>query len=409
MPTGTAAGQAARNRLQALNNNPDDQAQAAAVQRLQQMNAGLPVYQQVPINSGSILQSRLNNINNIAATQGYRAPAPTPTLTQQARTGSGTTTSSSRRSSGGGGGGGGGGSALPVLSQSQLDWATQLMNGARPGQETANALDLPDYQGMPLAPFDPTMFNQARTAYQQGVTQDLGTANQATQDMLAFFNNNYTNAFNNPNATYATAGQAPGMDQQAMARLLQGQGVNPNVASQTQGEGVQADQAFGNLWRVLAGNEDIAQRNRLSNATQYGNQANAAITAAGRAGNLGIDLGQGQAQAAYQTAAAQRAYENYQAQQQVLQQEALQTWQRGNQVQDTNLTNTNQYNNAMLTALLGLLPQLQANPSLRLPSPQSLGLAQGGGGPGYDPADPLGWKAIAAGIANGSIPQPQAA
>jgi hypothetical protein len=235
-------------------------------------------------------------------------------------------------------------------------------------------LDLPDYTGMAMRDFDPTMFNQARTALNQGVQTDLGTAQQATQNMLGFLNSNYSNAFNNPNNTYATAGQAPGMNQQAMGRLMSSYGVNPNATAPTQNQGVQADQAFGNLWRTLAGNEDIAQRGRIGNAQQYGTQAQQAIQAAGRAGGLGLDLGQTQAQAAWQKAADDRAYQDYQMQQQLAQQEALQNWQRSNQVQDANTTATNTYRNSELSSLLGLLPQLIQSRTLNLPSLASLGL-----------------------------------
>ncbi len=419
MSTGTISpsDQAYRNRLQALNEGPGDRAEQAAVQRLNAQNAAgigpyIPVRDPTTgiINTAAITQSRVSNINQIAAQQiAQRAAAAAPK--PPARKVTTTTTSSSGRRGGGGGGRGGGG--LPVFNQAQLDWAAQLMNAARPGALTATNLDLPDYAGMALRPFDPTMFNQARTAWQQGVEQDTGTANQATANMLAFLNSNYTNAFNNPNARYATAGQAPGMDQQAMARLLQGQGVNPNVAAPTQGEGVQADQAFGNVWRILAANEDLAQRNRLANAQQYGNQALAGITAAGRAGNLGIDLGQGQAQQAWQQRADERAYQDYQLQQQLLQQEALQSWQRANQIQDTNAANTNSYNNSVLQSLLGLLPSMSANPGLVYPSMAALGLGSSTGtvgpaGPAYAPggnaADPLGWAYIAQSLGNAGNP-----
>jgi hypothetical protein len=168
------------------------------------------------------------------------------------------------------------------------------------------------------------------------------------------------------------------MDQQAMYRLLSSQGVNPSMNQGFQGAAqgaAAADQGFGNLWRTLAANEDLAQRGRIANATQYGTQAQQAIQAAGRAGNLGIDLGQGQAQAAWQQAADERAYQDYQLQQQLAQQEALQNWQRANQVADANATATNAYRGNELSALLGLVPQLVQAGGLNLPSLQSLGLA----------------------------------
>jgi len=372
MPTGStqtdAQRRAAQLRLQAANEGPADRAQTAAANALRA--AGLPATMSTPAGQGTITQYQVQRINDLATNMGYRAPQ-----TQQAAPRRTTTTSSSGGSRGYGGGGGGGGAAVPKFTQAQLDWAAQLMQGARPGALSANTLDLPDYQGMALRAFDPTMWNQARTALGEGYNQDIGTAQGATQNMLNFLNTNYTNAFNNPNATYATAGQAPGMDQAAMQRMMQAQGVNPALASQQMEGAAGADQAFGNLWRVLAGNEDLMQRNRQANAQQYGTQATDAITAAKRAGDLGLNLGQGQAQSAWQTAADQRAYQDYQMQQQIAQQEAQANWERANQIQDVNSQNTNSYNNSVLSSLLGLLPQLQTNPALTLPTLQSLGLA----------------------------------
>jgi hypothetical protein len=243
--------------------------------------------------------------------------------------------------------------------------------------------------------FDPTMWNQARTALGEGYNQDIGTAQGATQNMLAFLNGNYRNAFaGGPQTTMANA---PGMNAQQMGRLMQGQGVNayenPQY-QQTLNEGRQSDAGLSSLFAALAGSEDIMQRNRLANAQQYGTQATDAITAAKRAGDLGLNLGQGQAQSVWQQAADQRAYQDYQMQQQILQQEAMENWQRANQVQDTNATNTNAYNNSVLSAMLGLLPQLQTNPNLQLPSNAALGMYA----PGGNAQDPLGWAAIRAAL-----------
>jgi hypothetical protein len=371
MATGTDAAQRARDRLQALNNTPTDQAEAAARARLNTMNTQRVTAGQapVPVNSAAINQSRVANINNIASTMGYKAPTQ-PAPVRKVSTVSSGGSSGARRSSGGGG------SAAPKFSQAQLDWAASLLQGGRPQAETANTLDLPDYQGMAVRAFDPTMFNQARTAFGEGLAQDTATAQTSQQNMLNFLNSNYKNAFaGGPQTTMANA---PGMDQQAMGRMLQGQGVNayenPQY-QQTLNEGRQSDAGLSSLFAALGAGEDTMQRNRQANAMQYGQQAQDSIRAAGRAGNLGLDLGQGQAQAQWQQSADERAYQDYQAQQQVLQQEAMQNWQRQNQVQDVNTQNTNSYNNSSIQALLGLLPQIQGNPSLHLPTLQALGLA----------------------------------
>jgi hypothetical protein len=353
-------------RLTAANEGPADRADRAAAQAL--VAGGLPATYTTLAGPGTINQYRTQNIANIANTQRAAMAPRTAAPTQRLALSSSGSSGGRRR-----GGGGGGGAATPLFSQSMLDWAAQLMQGVHPQALTANTLDLPDYQGMPVRPFDNSMYQQALTALGEGQATDTATANQATQNMLSFLNNNYVNAFNNPNQTYS---QAPvGMDQAAMARLLQSQGVDPNVMAQTANEGVQANAAFGNMWRALAGNEDIMQRSRLANAQQYGNQAIQAINAAAAGGRLGINLGQAQAQAAWQQRADDRAYQDSQIQQQIAQQEALQNWQRANQVQDTNAQNLNSYNNAVAQAMLGLLPQIQGNPALHLPTLQALGLA----------------------------------
>ena len=364
----TASDAAARARLAAINQGPGDIAERNAANTVIAAYGRDPRFPQSGISSSDITRARLANINNLYNTQVAQArPTATPRLPNYGSTGGG----GSRR-----GGGGGGAAPAPTMNQAMLDWIAGLLKGGAPTAQGATNLDLPDYAGRPLAPFDPSMFNQFRESWNQGVQSDLANAQTATSNMLNFLNTNYTNAFNNPNLTYATAGQAPGMTQQAMARYLQGQGVNPSLGAGVAAEQAQGDAGFGSLWRTLAANEDLAQRNRIANAQQYGTQAQQGITAAGRGGELGINLAQGQAQAAWQRAAEERAYQDYQMQQQIAQQEALQSWQRANQVTDANTAATNAYRNSELSALLGLMPQIvAAGGGLNLPSLQSLGLA----------------------------------
>jgi hypothetical protein len=363
-PAATAARQAG---LANQNFGPDDWSNAAAAAALGA--AGRPT---TPAN---IHDYRVGNINAIAAGQSAAARRPSGGSTMRlSSSGSGGSGGSGGRISySSGGRGGGGGTPAPTLQQGQLDWITNLLRGGAPDPMVATRLDLPDYGGMAVRAFDPSMFRMAMTALQQGQQTDLGTARQSTSDMLNFLQTNYRNAFNNPNLQYAQAGQAPGMDQQAMNRMLQAQGVDPSVASATQMQGGEADRAFGNLWRTLGANEDIMQRSRVGNAQQYGNQAVNAINAAAAGGRLGINLNQAQAQAAWQQRADERAYQDYQIQQQLAQQEALQSWQRANQVQDTNFQTGNEYRNTSLSALLGLLPEFIRNAGLRLPTPEALG------------------------------------
>lgn len=285
-------------------------------------------------------------------------------------------TATSGGSSGGArrGGGGGGAAAAPMLSQAQLDWMAQLLKAAQPGAEVANTLDLPDYKGYSYAPFDASMYDTLLNQFNSAVGMDRSTATQAYQNLTNWLNQNQTNAFTNGNTTYATADPT---QQQAMARMLQAQGVNaganPGYNAAVQGQAA-GDAAFSNLWRVLAANEDTANRNRLGNVQQAGQDTQNALNVAALSGQTGIGLQRSQAQAAYNQAVQQMMREDWQQQQQVLQQEALANWQRANQVQDTNTTALNSYRNNELQSLLGLLPSLAGNPA-GLPSMQDLGLA----------------------------------
>jgi hypothetical protein len=147
--------------------------------------------------------------------------------------------------------------------------------------------------------------------------------------------------------------------------MLQSQGVNPSVMGEEVQGRAAADQAFGNLWRSQAANEDLAQRNRLTNA-QIGNQdVQNRINAFGLQGRTGIGLQESKARTAHEQMVADRNW-------QIQQEEAQANWQRANQVSDTNMQNTNAYRNSQLETMLGLLPQLG---TLTLPTLQAMGLA----------------------------------
>ena len=295
-------------------------------------------------------------------------------------------TGSSGGSRGGGGGGGGGGAAAPQYSQAQLDWMAQMMNAAAPSGDFAK-LDLPDYQAYQPKAFDDSYYTGLEGNWNQAVQQDVGTANQATQNLLSFLGSNYQNAFNNPNAQYATAGQAPGMDQQAMARLMQSQGVNPNVNQANVQAQATADAGFGNLWKTLAGNEDMAQRNRLNSAQMSGTDAVNRLNALGLGGRAGINMQKGQAKSQYDQRVEEWAREDAAAQQAILQQEAQGNWQRGNEVAGQQ----QEFRNAQLEALLGLMTELKGT-NLQMPTAQTLGWQPYPAGASAQ--DPHGWAAI---------------
>lgn len=272
----------------------------------------------------------------------------------------------------GGGGGGGGGGGLPHLTQDQLNQMYALL-GQHPPQETANPLNLPEYQKYQGAAFDPSMWQQLQGNLDTAVASDRQAAQGAYGDLTTYLNQNYRNAFaGQPN--YASQGNAPGMDQQSMNRMLQAQGVDPNALGEQRNYAGGADAAFGNLLALLGANENQAQQNRLGNVQMDANTTNRAIDMAALQGKAGIGLQQGQAQQAWKQRQDDQAYQDWQNQQNVAQQNALQNWQRGNQVADTNLSNNASWQNTTVQALLGLLPQL-AGQQLSLPTLQQLGLA----------------------------------
>lgn len=244
---------------------------------------------------------------------------------------------------GGGGGGGGGGG----MDQAKFDWAVKLLSQGQPEDLAFNRLKLPKYRGK----FRGKQYDVLLNKFNRGVRQDTRTANRAYNQLGRNLRQDYRNAFTNPNATYGTVGQAPGMGQKAMARMMQGQGIDPSVAgAQLEGAGA-ADKAFGNLWNVLAANEDLAQRNRLQAVGQQRQTTNEALRAAALQGRTGIGMQRAGALDEYR--AARDAAIN-----QRLQQQALANWQQRNQVNATNFETDAEYRNNVISSLLGMIPGL---------------------------------------------------
>ena len=282
------------------------------------------------------------------------------------------------RSGGGGGGGGGGGMlADPTMTQGMFDWLMgQFATG--PQSITPAVLDLPDY----TETFDPTMYTELEGKLGTAAEQDRGSANAAYDALGNYLQTNYQNAFNNPNNTYATAGQAPGMSAEAMAQFAQGQGVDPSVAAPEAQGAAAADQGFANLWKVLAANEDTAQRNRLNRVQTDRGTTSRGIDAAVLGGKTGIGMARNRAEQEMKTRVAQM-------QAQIAQQEAMGNWQSQNQAQQFNAQNANDWNSQRVQAMLGLMPELvRAGGGITLPGQR----------PSFHttPQDPLGWASIAA-------------
>jgi hypothetical protein len=245
----------------------------------------------------------------------------------------------------------------------------QLLKAGRPKPVAAQNLDLPDYQGMAMRAFDPSMYDQLSSSFGQAVNQDRASIDTAYNNADQYLRNNYKNAF----AGGPPPVQQQGMDQAAMARMMQSQGVDPTSNQQMNNQQIGAaagNAAFGNLWGLLGANEDTAQANRLLRSQQDRGTSNQALNAAALQGTTGIGLQRTKAQGDWQKSADERAYQDYQMQQQVAQQEAMQNWQRQNQVSDTNATNSQGWNASTIQSLIGLLGKFGGN----LPDLASLGL-----------------------------------
>ena len=274
---------------------------------------------------------------------------------------------------GGGGGGGGGGAAAPQMSQAMLDWYTSMLKNSKPYDNTFTAIDLPDWQDVNISPFDNSMYSGLRDSLGQAYTSDSAAGKTAYDNYENYLNQNYSNPYQN--ATYATSQNVPGQTQLAMQRMLQSQGQNPNMASDTYRQGQTSDQAFSNLLALAGTNEDVAQRNRLSAVQADRGTTQRALDMARLQGNTGIGLQEGQAKQAWQGRADDRALLNAQQRAQLAQQEALANWQRGNEVGDTNNAAKSSYYNNVLSQITALLPQLIAQGgSLNLPDYAALGL-----------------------------------
>jgi hypothetical protein len=241
---------------------------------------------------------------------------------------------------GGRGGGGGGGAAAPTgLDQATLDWLFGQMGMGKPQGLTYNPLDLPD-PSQYFGKFDTSQYDVARqgvTSGIQGIRERGNQAFDAAQTEL--------NQYQNP---YGTGLQAHNPDQYAaMERMAQANNATGALAD-VAGQGVQADQAFGNVQALMAANDQARQ---AANLRALGGDRRMMDTNLGLEGNLlnlGVNMGQAKGQSAWDQMLKQLGFDT-------ASQEAAQNWQRGNTVGDTNVTNRNQYNQGLMQTLLSII------------------------------------------------------
>ena len=346
----TAAAQ--RNRLQAMNDTPEDRTEyanrQATVQRYAAAGMGAPTEQQ-------ILNDRLGYIQGLTQQMAAKA-APKVAAPAKKKV---TTTSSGRRSSGGGGGGGGG-AGPTVMGQSMVDWIANVLRSGRPAAQQYNPVDLPDAPA-----FNSAAYDQALAAWNQAGQSDQGVINNSRQNMLNFLQSNYRNAYADPSV--GTGGTPLGMDPAQLQRLMQMQGVNPQGNSALQeiaGEASRAQAMAGDWRQAMSANEEQAQRNRLTNANQSADYSTNALLAALRGGQLQI----GQARTQGEAAAQQQAW-------QAALQEAQFNAQRQDAINSANAQTDAGYRNAVLQQLMALAQANVGNNGVTLPDMAALGLA----------------------------------
>ena len=192
-------------------------------------------------------------------------------------------------SRGGGGGGGGGGAKPPDFG------ALGQLFGYRPQQYSwqdakYTDLKLDPYKGTGFYNFDPTQYDTMRRGVQEGLQADLAAGRTAYGDARTELQQ-YQNPFAGRSYT-----QNPQMSA-AMQRMMAANGVQPDQADMARG--VQADQAFGNVLALLAGNADQRQAQQLRAIGGDERRFGESLNSQGRTMTLGIDMALAKAREQY--------------------------------------------------------------------------------------------------------------
>lgn len=346
MPT-----QAQKDKLQSLNDTPEDRTEYANRQATTQRYAATG---RTPTEQ-NMLDERVGYINALAQNMAAKASAPQPAAAPVRRATTPTRTTRSSR-----GGGGGGGAVNPMMSQSLVDWMANVLKSGRPAAQQFQNVDLPDAPA-----FNPAAYDQAMQAWGQAGQADQGVINQSRSNMLNFLQNNYRNAYADPSV--GTGGTPLGMDPAALQRVLQMQGVNPqgnDALQQLSSEAARAAAMSGDWRQAMSANEEQAQRNRIAGANQSADYSTNALNAALRGGNLQIGQARTQAEAAAQQQAWQAAVAEMQF-----------NAQRQDAINQANAGTDASYRNAVLQQLMALAQANVGNTKVTLPDMAALGLA----------------------------------
>ena len=243
-----------------------------------------------------------------------------------------------------GGGGGGGGAPAPDYSQ-WGGWAA----ATRPSTLKATDLDLPEYQQVAPRAWDTSQYDAARTGVAGGIADARNIGNTAFDRQLAEYR-----AMRNP-YTQGPRTTNPGVDPRLLASMQAWGGAGSGGAAQAYGEGVQADQAMGSVYDLLASGQDQYQQGLMRSTAGDRMQLDQRLGGEERMLNLGIQMAQARAKAEYDKEvwalgkeAADRNYEARMA-------EASANWTRRNTVDDTNVATGNAWNQNVLNTILSMI------------------------------------------------------
>ena len=239
---------------------------------------------------------------------------------------------------GGGRGGGGGGGGPAGLDQATFDWMmAQLQN--KPQGVGYRPLDLPDPSQ--YMKWDPSQYGVARQGVTQGIEAMRGRGNEAFNTAVGELNR-----YQNPYGTQMA--RNPEMNE-AMRRMAEQQGALPALNA-TEGQGVQADQAMGNMMALLSGNDAARQAANLRATEADRRMMEQNLGLEGNMLNLGVNMSEAKAKSAFDQMLQQMGYG-------AATQEATSNWGRQNEVEATNAATWNDWMQNTLAQVLGLAGQ----------------------------------------------------
>lgn len=193
-------------------------------------------------------------------------------------------------SNGGGVGGGGGVGAANMASIMKL-LGRKPQQYAAPQAYKWEDLNLGEYDAPAFRQFDGSQYDMMRGGITEGLAADAAAGGAAYGDARTELSQ-YQNPF-----TDRQYSQNTGMPE-AMQRMLAANDVSFDPAETAQG--VQADQAFGNVLALLGGTADQSQASSMRALGGDERRFNESLASQGRTMNLGVDMAKAKALEAYE-------------------------------------------------------------------------------------------------------------